>query len=578
MTAVTSHLDQATAPGTRDKRSYLTILNSDWLLILLPLASIALWIGGLVGVSPRDMDDLGLLSLLGPTNVLALVFLSAGFLIGLKRQARERFLALQLVTFLALIHATPAVLYGTVRYSWAWKHIGIVDYILRHGAVDPTIDVSGIYHSWPGFFAGSALLTAIAGRDNLFTIASWAPFAFNLINLLVLRFVLRGLTQDKRLVWLSLWFFFLINWVGQDYFSPQAMAYVLYLAAIGLLIRGVTGWPRLILFILFVTAIGVSHQLTPIMLFIAVTGLVALRRTSGWHLPLIAFMVPLAWALSVAQSYTVSGFFDFISTFGQPFQNANETLEKASVTNLEQGLVVWGGRSVVALSAIVALVGVWRCWRNHTLQLTAVILMVLPGLLLVITGFDGEILFRVTLFAAPFIAFNAATAVLPKTDGQWRGRTLVAIAAVTVLFFPGFLLGYYGKERQNYFTPGEVQAAAWISDNALPGSLLVEGSRNYPAQFRNYENFVYVPIDREPPESWSAIVADPAGVLTEWLSNPRYTDSYVLITRSQEMEVNAHGPLPPGSLEAIDTALRRSPQFQVVFDTGDATVFVLRAQ
>ena len=117
-----------------------------------------------------------------------------------------------------------------------------MDYILRHGAVDPMINVSAIYHNWPGFFAGSALLTAFAGRENLLTIASWAPFAFNLMNLVVLRFVLRGLTQDKRLVWLSLWFFFLINWVGQDYFSPQAMAYVLYLACIGLLIRGVTGW------------------------------------------------------------------------------------------------------------------------------------------------------------------------------------------------------------------------------------------------------------------------------------------------------------------------------------------------
>ena len=55
------------------------------------------------------------------------------------------------------------------------------------------------------------------------------------------------------------------------------------------------------LFILFVTAIAVSHQLTPIMLFIAVTGLVVLRRTPGWYLPIIAFVVPLAWALTAAR-------------------------------------------------------------------------------------------------------------------------------------------------------------------------------------------------------------------------------------------------------------------------------------
>jgi hypothetical protein len=226
---------------------------------------------------------------------------------------------------------------------------------------------------------------------------------------------------------------------------------------------------------------------------------------------------------------------------------------------------------------MVALIGVWRCWRNRDLQLTAVILMILPGTLLIITGFDGEILFRATLFAAPFIAFNAATAVIPPVGGRLRGQALAAIAVVTALFLPGFLLGYYGKERQNYFTPAEVQAAAWVSDHARPGSLLVEGSRNYPSQFSNYENFTYVPIDREPRDSWSAIVADPAGVLADWLRNPRYADSYVLITRSQAIEVDAHGPMPPGSLQGIETALRRSSQFQVALETGDATVFVLRS-
>ena len=70
---------------------------------------------------------------------------------------------MHLVTFIAVIHATPAILYGTLRYSWAFKHVGIVDYILRNGSVDPTLPVGGIYHNWPGFFTGSALMTSIAG-------------------------------------------------------------------------------------------------------------------------------------------------------------------------------------------------------------------------------------------------------------------------------------------------------------------------------------------------------------------------------------------------------------------------------
>jgi hypothetical protein len=36
--------------------------------------------------------------------------------------------------------------------------------------------------------------------------------------------------------------------------------------------------------------------------------------------------------------------------------------------------------------------------------------------------------------------------------------------------------------------------------------------------------------------------------------------------------------MPAGSLESIESALRRSAKFQVALDTGDATVFVLRAR
>ena len=122
---------------------------------------------------------------------------------------------------------------------------------------------------------------------------------FNLINLVVLRYVFRGLTRNTRLIWLGLWIFFIINWVGQDYFSPQAMAYVLYLACIGLLIRRVDH-PRsmLVAFVLVVSVVAASHQITPMMLLLAVTALVVLRRTPGWYLPVLAAAATAAWALT----------------------------------------------------------------------------------------------------------------------------------------------------------------------------------------------------------------------------------------------------------------------------------------
>ena len=197
-------------------------------------------------------------------------------------------------------------------------------------------------------------------------------------------------------------------------------------------------------------------------------------------------------------------------------------------------LVVWGGRGVVLVATVLALIGAWRSWRARGLGVTAALLMALPGTLVLITGFGGEVLFRAFLFAAPFIAFLAAAACLPRDGRGFPVKNLVITALVTAVLLPGFLLAYYGKEQQNYFTPAEMRAVEWVDNQARPGSLLVEGSKNYPAQFRNYERFTYVSIDWEPPESYEPLLVDPAYELEDWLSNSRYTDAYVLITRITE--------------------------------------------
>ena len=549
--------------------------RSDYWLAILPLAASVVWILSLRGADPLTMGKLGLLSLFSVGTVVALVMLSVGMLLSLRWNAREWLLGLHLVTYLALIHGTPAVLYGTLRYSWSYKHVGIVDYILRTGAIDPAIEVGGIYHNWPGFFAGSALLATTAGRPDALGIATWAPLAFNLLNLVVLRYVFRGLTRNTRLVWLGLWIFFLITWVGQDYFAPQAMSYALYLACIGLLIRRSITRSMLAAFVVVVSVVAASHQITPMMLFIAVTALVLLRRTPGWYLPVIAAGATAAWGLLAARSYTIPGLYELVEDLGRPVANANKTLDKAIVANAPQLMVVWGGRAVVLISTAVALVGAWRSWRARGLGVTAVLLMALPATLVLVTGFGGEVLFRAFLFAAPFIAFLAAAACLPRDGRGFPVKNLVITSLVTAVLLPGFLLGYYGKEQQNYFTPKEVQAVEWVNANARPGSLLVEGSRNYPTQFRNYDYFTYVPIDREPAESYSVLLVDPAYRLEDWLSNPRYADAYVLITRSQKIAVDTQQSMPVGSLDKVESALRTSPAFRVAYDTGDAVVFVL---
>ncbi|PYI65817.1 hypothetical protein CVV68_16450 [Arthrobacter livingstonensis] len=550
------------------------VFRRDTVFVALPFVAAALWTLGFRGADPRNMGALGLLDLFTPLTVLALILLLGGFLASLHLHKPEWLLATYLVVYIALIHGTPPVLYGTLRYSWAYKHVGIVDYIMRNGSVDPGIGVGQIYHNWLGFFAGGALLTELSGQPDALSIASWAPVAFNLLNLVALRFLFRGLTRNRTVVWMALMFFLVINWVGQDYYSPQAMAYLLYLGLIGLMLRRMKRRVMVVPFAVIVAAIAVSHQITPMMMLLAVIALVALRRTPGWYLPWLAAAIIVAWALTGALSYTFPNLMDLISQFGNVVGNADQTLAKSSgQTSVGDLQVIWGGRMTVFVSGVVALIGVWRQRRTGTLILTTSTLMVLPGVLVLTTGFGGEVLFRAFLFAAPFIAFLQAQACIPRNGRGFAVRSLVAAAIITAMVLPGFLLGYYGKERQNYFTPGEVAASRWAYTHAAPHSLLVEGSTNYPGRFIDYEKFTYVSLDLEPGDSTKVWLKDPAATLAGWFSDPKYAGGYVIITRGQKIAVESGEAMPPGFLDTIEEALRRSKSFTVAYQTRDATVF-----
>lgn len=566
------HTAQGSQHAENQAASRKQMLNL--LAALVPVIAVLLWIFSLRRANPLDMGAMGLLDLFAPLTVVALLLLLGGFICCLYWRRAEWVLSTHLVAYVFLIHGTPPVLYESLRYAWAYKHVGIVDYIMRNSAVNPSIDSGDIYHNWPGFFAGGALLTEFTGQADALQIASWAPVAFNLLNLLVLRFVFRGLTKNQVTIWLGLMFFLLINWVGQDYYSPQAMAFVLYLGLIGLMLRPMKKRLMILPFIVIVTAIALSHQITPMMMMLSVLALVVLRRTKGWYLPAVAVLITCGWALTAALTYTLPNLLDLLTELGNVVGNTEDTLQKSSgMTSISELQVVWGGRLTVVISVFVAFLGIWRHRVVDGLLFTAGTLMVLPGVLVLTTGFGGEVLFRAFLFASPFIALLAAQACVPRGQKRLSRQAGVLAFCVALLVLPGFLLGYYGKEQQNYFSPTEVSAAHWVYTNAPPGSLLVEGSTNYPGRFIDYEKFTYVPLDREPENSRKVLLSDPAVKLAGWFTDPRYSDAFVILTRSQAIAVDSGTAMPPGSLAKIEKSLRESPQFEVAHETKDAIIF-----
>jgi hypothetical protein len=437
-----------------------------------------------------------------------------------------------------------------------------------------------VYHNWPGFFGVDSLLTQLAGLPDTIGIAIWAPLFFNLLNLAALVFLFSGLTRNRHVVWLASWLFFVASWVGQDYFSPQAFAFFLYLVLLGVVVRyigrkPVSGW-AVAATLLLVVAIASTHALTSVMAVVALAALTLTGVCAMRTLPIAAAAITVLWDVVFAADFVGPNAESTFSSIGLPWVTTESSLTTTQQLSDGQALVALVSRGLVLAISVLALAGLARQLRARRFDRAAVVLAAAPLVLFASGNYDGEILFRIYLFALPFLAFLAGHAFLARVPARgvaWRGAA--AFAAASVLLLSGFLFAYYGKDGQYYFTPGEVAAAQWVYTHAPPGALLIEGTRNYPGQFKNYERYSYVPLSREPSTSHRRFVTRPEAVFSDWLSERGRGRAYMIITRSQKAEVDELGVLPPGSLDRIERALLASPRFEAVFRNRDATVFTL---
>ena len=549
------------------------------------LASAILWVSSLTRINLAAMSDLGLVSVLPVTFWLALVMLSITFAATVATRGASRWWYLAcFVALVAMLHATPAILYGSLRYSWAWKHIGVVDYISRHHRVNPNLHALSAYQGWPGFFTLNSTATNAAGLRSSLSYASWAPPFFDLLDLAPLMLILRSLTNDRRLRFWAMWIFCLGNWVGQDYFSPQAFNYFLYLCVVAICLKWFarvspisesrSSRPvMLAVGSILIATIASSHQLTPFMLLSALTALWAFRAARTRTLLIVAVAATFGWLIFSGTTFLSSNLYWIVASIGRPFGNASDNFINLAAASHGQATVALIDRMLSLSVWGLAAIGVWR--RRSTLRADrpAILLALSPIPLLVANSYGGEMLFRVYLFALPFVSFWAAAALFP---GRRFGRTTwarcVAVAMATVLLV-GFVFAYYGKEKMNYFTPAEVRASEFLYSTAPSGSLVIGATSNLPWAFRNYERYDYEWFALDPPAKRRDIEANPGDALARLATESDAREAYVILTDSQAAEIDMTGIMRPGTIRRIERQLDQSARFVAVFRQPDATIY-----
>ena len=588
------------------------------LAVAVPLAllgpALAVWARALDDVNIRDVGDAGLApSVPVAAYVATAVVLVAFVFLAVRERAPDAVLGVMLLVLVVLLHGMTPVVEEVPSFNVSWRHSGVADHILQTGEVDRSIDA---YFNWPGFFALLALATDAAGLDSPMGFVQWAPLVFNALYLAPMLVIARSLTSRRRTIWLAALVFVLGNWVRQDYLSPQALAYLMYLcllavvlawfskrsdamirtrsrwrAAVGAIrARGTIGLndpttpaQRMALALVAIAAVLVvvpMHQLTPFAACAALLALVWVDQCRLRLLPLIAIVATLGWLVLFAEPFLA----------GHAEQLREQIGDIASLTSANVGSRVRGAEEHVtivrlrllftaALWAAAALAAFLR-FRSRRPVVAIAAVGVAPFPLLALQPYGGEMLLRVYLFALPATAFLVGSLMSDVSNRlpTWLRGAAVSLAVAAMA--AAFMFARYGNEQVTLFTPAEVDAIEWVYDVAPRETLLVAPARNLAWQDRYYATYDYETLgsafeEMEPPLPPSPAGSTLANAVVAFMEERQQTDALFVVTRSLRNYDRLLGAHQWGSVADLERALRRSPRFAVAFENPDATIYRL---
>ncbi len=422
--------------------------------VLLPVFAFLLWFLALGSVNVGRMTNIGLVSVLPAQSILALMVLVISFCLTLnQKKLSEPVLLLQLLLLIFMLYGVTTLVEQEPRFNIVYQHAGFTEFIIRNGGVDPYLDA---YFNWPGFFLLSAFLTKIAGYSDILSYATWAPVYFNVLYLAPMYIIFTTATTDKRIVWLGLCFFFLTNWIAQDYYSPQGLNFFLYLLVLAILLkwfkRPIPASPQLqetvrckagklaryvgptfnwltapddipatplqthqqralLASVIAIFALMVfTHPLTPFLTIGTVAALVIFGRVGPRWLPILMSAMTIGWAFFMAQPYLTGHILSILSDIGQIGRaiSSNVTSRVAAGDPLH----IFIGRVRTAMTFIIwilAFMGAFFRLKRDYHDASYVLLAVTLFPIVLIQSYGGEMLLRIYLFTLPMMTFFAAS-------------------------------------------------------------------------------------------------------------------------------------------------------------------------
>lgn len=578
--------------------------------------ALALWVVGLKLTHLEDIDEWGLLNALPTIWYLALALAAGVSVYALVRRGpvHQPLITAGVGLLLTILYATTTILEDAPRLAWTYKHIAVTRYILDQGSLDPSID---IFQRWPGGFAFGAYLADLLGIDDPTEFAAWAQPFFAAVLALLVYAIARTLSTDLRAAWIAVIIFSCTNYAGQLYYAPQPLALTLSLAICLLVLQFLPGnrkrlstlvehklgrgradrdavvRPRLSssaralvigLVLLLQFSSTISHQLTPYITVGSILVITVLGCVRPWWLVLAMGVMTVAFL--IPNLHYVQDNYALVNSLN-PFANFRARAEGVTSQYPVKAVIGALAPAISLVVGLLAIAGVGQRWRRGGGWPAVIVIAMIGSPLLVglVQNYGGEAQLRAFLFASPWCAVAGGWLLTSLLQRQARWPKLVTagvVALVLALFVPNF----FGNEDVYYIPRSEVQACQWLADNTPPGTVFVQSVPGFPARC-TADYYSHVGPSRG--DTPNLLSVDKRFAKNDFTTDlPALTgqvydkvraygkNSRLIFSLSQERYARAWGLFGGAAgYERLESAVRNSPQFQLIYENSDTRIYAL---
>ncbi|TQK31913.1 hypothetical protein [Arthrobacter sp. SLBN-53] len=554
------------------------------LSLVLSAAAVLVWVIAVPGLPGVDASYYGLLfSGTGPLLAVCIVLCASALLVAV-RDRRLIPAAVAVAAAIIVSRVTTFVATEVPLYDWTYKHLAVVDYILVHGRIAP--DGTDIYAQWSAFFVMFAWFSDVTGVQPIMIAHVFAPIVHVLIALAVYC-AARVMGQSRRTALTAAFLAEVVNWVGQDYFSPQAWSLVLAFGMIVLLLASPRSGPAGVLAIVVFAAAVPTHQLTPFWAVAVVCLLCLVRRARPWWISVVMVAIVGGYLLLNLEAVLPYGVFSGSS----PVSNATSNIVSSGMPAKDFTSIVVRSLSLVVVVTAFGC-ALWRWRRKKPVVALGIVAFSSFGLLLG-QNYGGEAIFRVYLYAILGCAILIAPAVVGAVDRRRAGMRGASSRLIAVLCLSGLSLaglhGYVALWPMVVETRAQIDLMNSITEGADPRTRLVmirpsgmptRVNADYAelTLFNPYfdESIAYDLWDgRDPrlPELKANFPADDdIATLDDNATREAYM-AYLMFSEQSNKAVRYYGDYRPEAIELLQDALRASPNWTVFYENGATLVF-----